>query len=337
MDTTLIYNQVRIPTDINATVENIPTFPDSIHVFVGDVVNVAQETAETQSFWGMTPEWGAIVIPTVATILVFVIGILLDLLIKWISSVNKTREFRNTFFSWVSIVGDPVSKQISRIRQLATDIHNNTTLQNVRFEFSKSMVDKLDIASAENLIQFFIFRSSKPENDKRSEHAFNIVSILDFLSSVEKEIAKNYEAYQMQSLALMNEWNPIIIHIQDTIHSGHPYREESALFSSIMQSYNAWQQAAMADEEVDVIKVYNLFITPILRGLGTHVFGNAGFEKTDSIIVDLKKLALTYNKWSSLRDGFEEVFSNYADACQTSYVNLCNAINYFKENTRAIK
>lgn len=58
MDTTLIYNQVRIPTDINASVGNIPSFPDSLHVFVGDVVNIAKETAETQTFWGMTPEWG---------------------------------------------------------------------------------------------------------------------------------------------------------------------------------------------------------------------------------------------------------------------------------------
>lgn len=337
LDTTLIYNQVKIPTEVttNTTVQNMPSIPDSLHVFISDVVNVAQEKVDPTTFWGMTPEWGAIVIPTVATILVFVVGILIDIALKKYNKMHETDVFRDTVFSWVDIVNEPVANQIRRIRQLADDIHQNSTLQNVRFEFSKSMVDKLDVASAENIIQYFLFNSSKPNNDERAKHAFNIVSILDFLSAVEDQIGKQYEAYQVQSMALMQEWNPVIIKLQNIIHSGVPSPAERTIISRFLYAYNNWQQASLADEEVNVNQVYQMLIQQGQRIFVDYTLGRVGYEKADSVIIALKELELIYTKWQALNNGFENVFRNYADASERSYANLCAAVDYFKNNTKA--
>ena len=71
MDTTFVFNQVKVPTGINTVVENMPSLPDSIHVSIDNLVNVAQESVEPVTIWGLTLDWGAIIIPTVASLIVF--------------------------------------------------------------------------------------------------------------------------------------------------------------------------------------------------------------------------------------------------------------------------
>lgn len=237
MDTTFVYNQVKFPAEINTSVENMPSLPDSIHVSIDNLVNVAQRTVEPVTIWGMTLDWGAIVIPTVSTILVFVVGIIIDIIFKRQASKRKTNEFRETVFSWVSLINDPIIKQISRVKKLVFDISLNQTLQNVRFEFSNSMSNKLDIIYAKNIIHYFIFNSSKPKQDKRAEYAFNVISTLDFLSKVENEVIKQFDVYQRQSLGLMNDWNPAIIDLQNIILNVSHSDKEDKLFNQIASSF----------------------------------------------------------------------------------------------------
>lgn len=337
MDTTLVYNQVKVPTDINATIENLSNIPDSITVVIKDVVNVAHQTVEPDTFWGLTTEWGAIVIPTVATIVVFVVGILIDRVYKRHRGVEQTKAYRNTVFAWVELIKTPVQAQIARLNKLSRDIHQNNTLQNVRFEFSKSMADKLELVSADNIIQHFIFNSSVPKEDKRAQYAYNIVSLFDFLSSVENEIRVNYETYQIQSQSLMNEWNPTIIHLQNFIQSCHPSAVEMSMFKQIEKAFLHWKQQTENDEEVDLVRIKDLLVSQIQKICSKHTLGQEGFSNIDIVVNDAKMLLLIYNKWSTLNKGFEIVFANYANSIKDSYNSLCNAIRYLKENTRPTK
>ena len=74
--------------------------------------------------------------------------------------------------------------------KLSEDIGKNKTIQGVQYQFSKSMVNHLDVASADNVIKHFINRSSAKTKDKRAIYAYNMVSLIDYLQSVEVEITK---------------------------------------------------------------------------------------------------------------------------------------------------
>lgn len=56
--------------------------------------------------------------------------------------------------------------------------------------FPRNNVDKINIANAENVIKYLMFNSSKPKEDCRAEKIYNLISQLDFLSSLESEILK---------------------------------------------------------------------------------------------------------------------------------------------------
>lgn len=73
MDTTFIYNQVKAVTDSSAICSNIP---DTLNTHLHDTIQVAYPQAE--KIWGVTPEWGAVIIPTTVTIIVFILGYILN-------------------------------------------------------------------------------------------------------------------------------------------------------------------------------------------------------------------------------------------------------------------
>ena len=108
----------------------------------------------------------------------------------------------------------PVIKQIELLREFSDAVKTNKTLQNERLVFSRNMVGKIEIATAENIMNYLLFNSSKPKIDKRAENAFNMISQIDFLKSLETEICKQYDAYQRESLALFSDWNNNIQQIQ---------------------------------------------------------------------------------------------------------------------------
>lgn len=334
MDTTLIYNQVKIPYGINTYVENLP---DTVSVQVQDPLRVVLPCEPVESLLGLSSEWWAIIIPTMASIIVFVFGHLIERCHERSLRKSETENFRNTLFAWIDLVEKPVRKQISSIRVFSDAIKNNITLQNERLMFSHNMVNKINIATADNIVNYLINNSSKPDNDKRGEFAFNIVSQMDFLQAFESEIRSQYDAYERQSMALFEDWNPNIKRIQRLCNSVNTCQVAFDV-QTLRGIVETWRKTiAHNNSEVDIPLTFKNLIEPILITYRDHEYGHSGYEELDQIIESTKILNEVYYRWKVLSEGFSKVFEGYANNAESALRILLEAKKYFASKTKAIK
>lgn len=322
-----------LSTNIRAIVGDMP---DTIYVHLQDAIQVAQP--EVEKLWGMSIEGGAVILPMVVSIAVFVFGVLIDRCLKANDEKNETIAFRDALFGWIDLVKEPVEKQVECLQVFSKAIKENRTLQNERLEFSRNMVDKIDMATAENVIKYLMFNSSKPKKDRRAVNSFNLISQIDYLKSLEMEIRKQYEAYQRESMGLFGDWNKNIEQIQ-RLCVGHYTRIESEalIMKELIDILYEWKLASQEDKEVDIPKAYNSLIVPILNRCEMHLFCQSGYADVDGIKESALELANVYKRWHSIAEGFSKVFADYAAHAHNALKALIEAKTYFVENTSAIK
>ena len=327
MDTTFIYNQVKLATDSNIISGYLQ---DSLNVQLQDTVQVAYPQVER--IWGMSPTWGAVIIPTTVTIIVFVLGHILNYFSMKNNKMAETKTFRNTLFEWINLVQQPVIKQIELLRDFSDAVKTNKNLQNERFTFSRKMVGKIEIVTAENIMKYLLFNSSKPKIDKRAEKAFNMISQIDFLKSLEAEICKQYDLYQRESLALFDDWNNNILQIQK-LCSCNINSIEANIMSDLIDIVNYWREETRNDNAVDVTNAYEKLIVPILKRCKEHVLGQANYSEVDGIKEGALVLVNVYIRWKSIAEGFSKLFADYAEDMDIALNVLIASKNYFSENT----
>lgn len=320
-----------IPDSLSALSESSTSLSNSLDTvsFVSIMTKPIHDT-----FLGIPNEWASFIVPTVASIIVFVLGILIEKCHKKKQQKQETEDYRKTVFSWVEQVKTPISNQIKRIHKLISDINANTTIQGVRFEFNKSLVNKLGIDSVENLIKYFIFRSSEPKDDKRSDNVFNIVSALDFLSTAENKVVEDYELYQKQSIELVQKWTPVICELQLYIDK---IRSLVLLFEGcnlIVSCCDEWKELCKGKKEVNIKETYDSLINPILQIYYKSPFSSDAPQEVGLIYKQTNELAIIYYDWDALNKGFAKLFKEQADRIEQAYNNLETAVNYFKDNTQ---
>lgn len=329
IDTTFIYNQVKAATGSNIIGGNMH---DTLNIHLHDTIQVVYPQVE--KICGLTPAWGAVIIPTTVTIIVFILGHILNFFSKKKEKEKETITFRKTLFEWINLVQQPVIKQIELLREFSDAVKTNKTLQNERLVFSRNMVGKIEIVTAENIMKYLLFNSSKPKIDKRAENAFNMISQIDFLKSLETEICKQYDAYQRESLALFSDWNNNIQQIQRLCSSNINSNEVGIRTDLIVILYN-WKKDIQNDNAVDVTKAYEKLIVPILERCEEHVSGQSNFSEVDGIKEGVLILANVYARWKSIAEGFSKMFADYAEYANNALMVLMESKKYFSENTKA--
>ena len=227
----------------------------------------------------------------------------------------------------------PVIKQIELLREFSDAVKTNKTLQNERLVFSRNMVGKIEIATAENIMNYLLFNSSKPKIDKRAENAFNMISQIDFLKSLETEICKQYDAYQRESLALFSDWNNNIQQIQRLCSSNNS--NKVGIMKDLTDILNNWKKDIQNDNAVDVTKAYEKLIVPIIERCEEHVSGQSNYSEVDGIKEGALILANVYARWKSIAEGFSKMFADYAEYANNALMVLMESKKYFSENTKA--
>lgn len=202
--------------------------------------------------------------------------------------------------------------------------------------FPRNNVDKINIANAENVIKYLMFNSSKPKEDCRAEKIYNLISQLDFLSSLESEILKLYDSYQKESRALYDYWNSNIKEIQ-RICAGNYTTEESDLIGKLIGIVEKWMIKSRNDSEVDVPKTIDFLVNPIIEETKHQGFKQKGFAEVDRIKESSLNLLLVFERWKAISAGFSTVFSDYANNAYKALSVLQEAKEYFVNETHAVR
>lgn len=284
---------------------------------------------------GMTESEAAILIPTIVSILVFALG----LLVKWLYDQRQKRRsiiaYRNVVFEWSNLIIETILAQSKSLRDFSSKLFTTQSLLPERYAFSRSMSDKLSDLSAEKVVSVFIIncRSKKKAEDKRARYSFNLVSQYDFLASVESIVKDNYESYNRQANVLREKWNNLLLIIQHEVDSIKP--ETTRDFQVIETIRNVIRDFMKRRVQSDLIEaIYPNFIVPLNETVDACKEAFPEVRCCQSVYECARKMIILYNSWYALKKGYSEVFNTYAASIDKSVTALRQTIDYYKESTR---
>lgn len=292
----------------------------------------------SNKIFGMPENLAIILIPALITLLVFFCGEL----IKWYSKQkaiqNETRSYRTTILNWIDLINEPIQKQIDSCNKLSTDIADSPDIHPERFEYQKMLADKIDSISIDRFITTFMINSTSPEKDAQNDKmTYNLVSQFDFIKSIESNLSETYKSFQIQTLALMDDWNKEFMRLSDLtsnwtieiIDKEHPYFSFHESVIHITTNYMAKAQ----NGENRTLDSFNNLIIPLSQLVNDELKVNIKNEYAFEMSSILQQFRIIDKKWKSNIKGYSPVFSGIATSISNSYNSLLNAKQYFEDKT----
>ena len=209
----------------------------SISAIDDSAISKVETTCETvvpkneNRILGMSQEAASIIIPTMASIIVFCLGVLIERIREKKKEERERIKYKEAILKWIELLNTPTNVQIKQLRDLANRIEKADDLQPEALNFSKSMANKINDLSVEKIISTFVIKEKNTHNDDASQ-AYNIVSQFDFLSSCDDEIKEKYIEYRSRLIELMEKWTILWKEFENLKENGN---------SSDNQNYDVWR------------------------------------------------------------------------------------------------
>lgn len=282
-----------------------------------------------RTFLGMPIEIAAFIVPTIATLIVFILGYVISFFIKQYNKKKENQRYRDCIYEWIALLEKPIQKQIENLHELAQRINLSDTLQPEAFIWSKSLVDKLNDISANNMLSIFVLDSKFNVKGKKRE-TYNIVSQFDYLSSVDKVVMEKYDEYRGCCINSLNHWNKFFPrlknHKENMVVSDTQVFTISKSFNSIWHSW--FEQANQKEFSMEINSKY--LIEPMLKEMVRLKKELPASQITNEILEDVGELNLIFQQWSKNKEGYSNIFNDLADTISRSYEQLQKSCDSLK-------
>lgn len=271
----------------------------------------------------------SILIPTIASISVFVIGIIIERCKEKKKKKEEDEKLRNAILQWISLLKTPIENQIDHLNKFAKRVSNATQLQPEIFDFPKSMASKINNLSVDRILDVFVTRT-KNEHYDDAEQVYNIVNQTDFLSSIQNQIEMKYEEYKHRCVAYRQNWEINWKSLETLINKNSWSPQEQNAYLDI---YNASFDLIKENRSVkNQSEIFDKTILPLYNQLQQLAWSNSSsilFNEYKSIITQLYN---TIIEWESYKKETENSFYTKAQQIEKSYAILNQAKNHFSNN-----
>ncbi|MDF9830164.1 hypothetical protein [Parabacteroides sp. PF5-6] len=287
---------------------------------------------------GIPENLAIILFPALITLMIFFLGEILKWYRKQEMKRNETKEYREVILNWIDLINNPIQKQIEACDKIAVDILNSQNIHPERMEYRKMLADKIDSIGVDRFINTFMINSTAPKSDaKNDKMTYNLVSQFNFLKSIEPNLSETYKEYQVQTLALMDEWNSEFMKLNDLTSSwavkaknkSHPYFVFNSNVAKIVNGYILKSQQG----ENNTVNTINNLISPLTALTNDELANNLENEYAFEMSSILQQFRIIDKKWNINVKGYSYLFSGMAKSINNSYSTLLDAKKYFKNET----
>ncbi len=296
---------------------------------------------EVASKWplGMSDEVASVLIPTISSILVFVLGWVITVLYNSSQKRKGIISYRNAVFEWTKLVIDAVQSQKQSLKSLSERLNAAQSIYPERDEVSRSRSDKLKTLSAEQAISVFIenSRNKRKLDDKRTKHSFNLISQYDFLSSIEDSVKECYDAYNHQANDLREQWNGLIINLQHELDAVKPETTKDYNVGSLLRGVIDHYMMTRGRQAVLMGEINDQLIVPLNEAVDKCKLSYPEVRCYQAVYECARKMILLYNQWYALTRGYSEVFGSIVSTIDTSLASLKEAVAYFENSTKVVR
>lgn len=286
--------------------------------------NVDVEKIE-KTFLNLPLELANILIPVLITIFLFFIGYLLNWLIQKSERKRELESIKTTITNWIDLIDLPIQTQISSCKTFAENLRNSIDLQPESLDLSQLHASKLKEFGLKELIETFITNLKGTESQK-SKDLFNIVSQIEFLSSIETMIPEAYKIYQNHTFELMELWNKNLKELDDFKTSTvqqigtqrtHPSYNFLVQINSIS---NAWVHNNPNGASLNITKTQ--LLDPLYNLASSTIIANSNDSYAPILESKVQDLKLVYKRKISHFDGNAKIFETYVSNLNIAYNTL---------------
>ncbi len=176
----------------------------TIHPVDTCVTTVIAEPAQENT--NQPGPWAPILIPTISSIIVFIIGWFLTRFFKRKDEIKARNKYRKMIIDWIELIEPIETKVIESTKNLSSILDISDNMQPEPFDMQQPAPNRLNELSLEKITDAFLL-NKKNDLKEDNKHVFNIISGFEFLSKVSEIIQTTYEKYNEQALNLCQKWN----------------------------------------------------------------------------------------------------------------------------------
>lgn len=257
-------------------------------------------------------------------LLIFVLGIIVAWIKKKLELLNRIKSSRSIIMSWISLIEKPISLQSESIIKFIDDLKSMKIIHPVGISFYLLLADKLNEFKLPDL-SIYLVESIKGNKQKNSEHLFNIVSMSEFLKSIEIRLQNTYEVYKNEIINLMNKWNELLkmldritFNERDDIDTdGELYKFQINLKNEMINDFpNTFNELKIMKERL---------LTPLLEHI--RPLDNKHATELVFIINDMLQIEKQYEKH---KEGYSFVFMEMNNQILISYDKMKEVLKELK-------
>ncbi len=256
--------------------------------------------------------WAPIMIPTVCSIIVFVLGWVVTRLYKYKDERNEKESYRNMVLDWIDLVLPIEEESVNALKSLADSISHSDDMQPVPYVMPQGIPDRLNELSLEKITDAFTAVKSN-DTKTRNIHLFNMVCGLEYYSKVNAEVIKAYKSYNQQMTALCAEWNSTYM----------PFINNLNVSSNLLKyqpTVIIWQTELL--KKKDSISVHLKYVEQ-LSNIADQL-------KDNSLMPYLNQMRVIQRQLQATGGGFATNFKNTANMLNISMQSMQQAAEYFR-------
>jgi len=282
-------------------------------------------------------ELAKILIPVLVTILLFFIGYLIGWITTKYGKYKETKEYREMILEWIGLIEKPIQTQIDTCKKFAELVGSSEDLQPEVLEYNNFIIEKIETIPIERYIKTFVI-NTKGNIKEKYKRIYDLISQLDYLKKVQKEMLDYYEKYHSYCEELMNEWNTNFINL-DAIVEKHTLENNvqdipnDPFHLKILQIVIKWGRNSPNGQSSVKNSKLNL-INPMVSLVSDELKIHPTNEYAYSLDICLQGLNITLKKLKENYKGNRILFSSIGHNMETSLETLKKVKDFFTHKTK---
>jgi len=292
---------------------------------------------------GMNKDLATILVPTIATIIVFLLGQFFVWMRDQKGKVADTEDYRLVIFKWIASCEESITKLSTAINSFIGEMSKSDNIMPERLEINVITIGKLKDIKIDRYVKTLIINSKKKKNicsnsKSNDRMVFNIISQIDYLYAASPSILETYDSYQKQVLTLQKEWNKNLDALKEAVHeetvlinddTAHP---QYKLQSKVLAVFNTWFQK-VADGYSPLNITIKELVDPLFALIQTETKDGRSNQYTLKMFILIRNLLKVNNQWGISKPAYIKIFSDIANNIDASYSALMDSQKYFEVNT----
>ena len=296
---------------------------------VDDKSIVQVEDSVSLTILGIEPTLARIIIPALISIIIFFLGFFINWIKTKYERKSELNSIKSVITTWIKLLKNPILQQVAHSRQFAITLRKSTELHPDSFATNPLLANKLQDIKLADLIQVFVINSegSKMENSK---HIFNIVSQLEFLTNIEKQIPEVYKIYQDLTFEYMKRWNDEFMKLdiirsemisQIAMNTTHQSYALFQNFNTVSNAYvNRFPIANIVETKIHLLDPVNVLVNKAIISNPNDLYAHR-------IRNNIHELNTTYRQWKVHFEGNSKLFYDVSIRLIRVYKTLQKASN----------